>query len=322
MSITISQYDKNFNKEWDQFVSGSVNGTIFHTRKFLSYHPVDRFNDCSLIFTKKNKLFGVFPAVSGNWDDKKTLYSHRGASYGGPVYQAGLSIADAYEMTEILINYAREEKFERIIITLPPIIYERRLSNYIDFALVQNGFTYLKREVSSIVYLEENIDLNVKKFKSVNRTAFRKAEKLGVQVRETEDFERFYKILKKNLKIRHGVQPTHTLEELYTLRKLFPEKIKLYGAFIDDDMIAGVVVFDCNADVALAFYISHDESKQEYRGVNYLFYKIIDNCINEGFRYLDFGIFTVNMEPNFGLARFKEGFGSSGVLRDTFKLEL
>jgi len=37
---------------------------------------------------------------------------------------------------------------------------------------------------------------------------------------------------------------------------------------------------------------------------------------------LDFGIFTVNEDPNMGLARFKENFGASGIFRDTLELHL
>ncbi len=322
MSISIKPYEDKYFKNWDKFVWESVNGTIFHTRKFLSYHPKGRFKDASLIFNKNNKMFATFPAVCGNWDGKKTLQSHRGASYGGFVYKEGLSISDSYSLVKNLVKYAKDDKFERILITLPPIIYNHRLSNYIDFALIQHGFKYLKREVSSVVSTESSIAGNVGKFKQTNRTAFRRAIKLGVEVRESDEWERFYEILKNNLKIRHNVQPTHTLEELVKLKKLFPDKIFLYSAYIHDEMIAGVVMFDCNQDVSLAFYISHDESKQKYRGVNILFYHIINRCINKGFKYLDFGIFTVNMEPNFGLARFKEGFGSSGILRDTLVLDL
>ena len=29
--------------EWDKFVEESDNGTMFHKREFLSYHPKDRF---------------------------------------------------------------------------------------------------------------------------------------------------------------------------------------------------------------------------------------------------------------------------------------
>jgi len=310
------------NDFWDAFVVGSVNGTIFHTRRFLSYHPAERFWDESLVFRRESEIFAVLPAVRGTWDGRDTLWSHRGASYGGLVYREGLGINSAYELVDELIKHARQQKIQRIVLTLPPIIYNRRLSNYVDFALIRHGFQYLKREVSSVVSLEDNIDLNVAKFKQPNRTAFRKAQKLGVVVRESQDYATFYEILKKNLKIRHGVQPTHTLDELLKLQKLFPDTIFLFGAFVGEEMVAGVVMFDCNPQVSLAFYISHNEERQEFRGVNVLFYEIIQRCIAKGFKFLDFGIFTVNMEPNFGLARFKEGFGSSGILRDTLYLDL
>jgi len=321
--VNIYRYTADKQEQWDRFVWESVNGTIFHSRRFLSYHPEDRFEDASLFFTKKGEdIFAVFPAVKGVWNDMLTVQSNRGASYGGFVHREGLSISNAYKLVDMLINHSQKQQIQRIVITLPPIIYNHRLSNYIDFALIKHGFQYLKREVSSVIYLEDDIKQNILKFKQTNRTAFRRAMKLGVGVRESDDYESFYKILKKNLKIRHNVQPTHTLEELIRLKNLFPNKIFLYGAFIEDEMIAGVVMFDCNRNVSLAFYISHNEDRQQYRGVNILFYEIINRCINKGFRYLDFGIFTVNMDPNLGLARFKEGFGSSGILRDTLYLDL
>jgi CelD/BcsL family acetyltransferase involved in cellulose biosynthesis len=122
--------------------------------------------------------------------------------------------------------------------------------------------------------------------------------------------------------MRHGVSPTHSLDELLRLKEKFPDSIRLWGAFLDEKLIAGVCNFSANAKVVLAFYISHDEDYQEYRPVNTLFYEIMKQSSREGFDYLDFGIFTVNMEPNWGLARFKENFGSRGIFRDTFYCDL
>ncbi|MDP7071962.1 MAG: GNAT family N-acetyltransferase, partial [Candidatus Marinimicrobia bacterium] len=48
---------------WDTFVQESNNGTLFHTRKFLSYHPSDRFKDRSLIFLKKGNPIALLPAA-------------------------------------------------------------------------------------------------------------------------------------------------------------------------------------------------------------------------------------------------------------------
>ena len=309
-------------EEWDIFVNGSDNGTIFHTRKFLSYHPKSRFKDASIVVLKNDKLFSVLPAVEVEREEKKMFSSHSGASYGGFVYNIDLNLKDAFELVEGLLNYSGSSKYDRIQITPPPIIYESKYSNYIDFALVKNGFNYLKRDISSVVQLDIEAGQLLSTYRAEARTAVNKSIKKGVLIKECEEFDDYFKILKKNLKLRHDVTPTHTVEELKKLKKMFPEEIRLWGAFLDKKLIAGVCNFNANPKVVLAFYISHDEDYQEYRAVNLLFYEIMKKYQEEGFRFLDFGIFTVNMDPNWGLARFKENFGARGIFRDTLYKDL
>jgi hypothetical protein len=321
MSLTLIKYTDKYSDAWEQFVHQSNNGTIFHERKFLGYHPADRFIDHSLLFFQKGKLIGLMSGVSYKENGILTLHSHKGASFGGLIYNEDVSIQKSFALVKSLVSYAREQNIKRIILTIPPIIYNRRLTNYIEFALIKNHFRYLKREVSSILFLEDSLESNIDKFKPANRRACKRAEQSGIKVRITDDFENFYGVLEKNLSIRHGVKPTHTLEELKKIHMLYPERVILYGAFLKELMIAGIVVFHTNPRVTLAFYISHDEKYQNYRAVNLLFREVIRESIENGFQYLDFGIFTVNMEPNFGLGRFKESFGASGVFRDTFIYE-
>lgn len=310
-------------KTWDSFVKSSDNGTMFHEHVFLGYHPEGRFKDHSLYFTRNNKLFAVFPAIEANRNGKKILNSHGGASYGGFVYPEQLNIRDAFLLVEKLIDYAKENTFDAIQLTLPPLIYSKHISNYIDFALIKHDFTYLKREISSVVdFSFENEHTLLKQFRPEARTAIKKSVKSGIIIKECDNFSEYYEILKKNLLMRHGVQPTHSLDELLLLKKKYPKEIRLWGAFLDNTLIAGVCNFSANSKVVLAFYISHDEDYQEYRAVNQLFYEIMKQYKYEGFSFLDFGIFTVNMEPNWGLGRFKENFGSRGIFRDTFYKEL
>jgi len=320
--IEIKKFIEEQSDLWENIVKNANNGTIFHTRRFLSYHPRGRFIDHSLILYKNDKPYILFPAADKKYDGKRFLVSHPGSSYGSFVAPEDISFSDSYAIVESLIRYAKKKDFDVIKLTPPPTIYNRRLSNYIEFALIQHGFTYLKREVSSILFLEKTIEQNLAKFKPSHRQAVRKAIKAGVEVRESDNFDEFYTILKNNLKIRHNVTPTHTLEELLKLKKLFPEKINLFGAFLDDKMIAGVVNFIATPDVVLAFYISHNEEYQEARALNLLFYTIFNWAIKEQYKVFDFGIFTVNEDPNLGLARFKENFGSSGMFRDTFEIIL
>lgn len=305
------------NNEWDDFVDNSDNGTLFHKREFLAYHPADRFRDASFTVTKNNQLLSLYSAALVEREGKKILISHPGASYGSFVYKSDLNLKEAHSMVDILIDYAKEIGADRIQLTLPPIIYQTKYSNYIDFALVRNGFTYLKRDVSSIVQLDFKMEELLSTYRAEARTAVKKSIKQGVEIVECEKFEEYYAILKKNLKLRHNVSPAHSLDELIKLKKMFPAKIRLWGAFLKDKLIAGVCNFSANPKVVLAFYISHDEDYQEYRAVNLLFYEIMKRYKEEGFRFLDFGIFTVNMEPNWGLGRFKENFGARGIFRDT-----
>jgi len=301
--IECSLYNDRQSDVWDSFVETSNNGTLYHLRRFLGYHPPDRFEDHSLMFYKKEKLCSLFPACVVEIDSKKTLFSHRGASVGGFVLEESSSFKDAFDLTDSLLNYAKNNDFDKIILSPPPLIYLTRLSNNIDFALLQNGFSYLKREVSSVLSLKPTLEANLENFRSEARTAFRRSVKLGVKIKESEDFKSFYKILESNLWTRHGVTPTHTVEEIQKLKRLFPDRIELLGAYAEDKMIAGVVLFEANPKVIIAFYISHDEKFQKYRAVNLLFHDIIKRATERDFKFLDFGIFTVDMEPNWGLGR-------------------
>lgn len=315
-------YEKKYLDQWEDFCSASSNGTIFHTRKFLSYHSPDKFTDNSLLFFENKKLISLFPAVSIFKDGRKNLWSHIGASFGGFVHKSSLSVKQAFDLIQTLIDYALALKFERIVITNVPFVYQYPYNQYIDFALIKNGFGYLKREVTSVITLNTSEDNVMKLIKPEARTSIRKAQKLGVVIKKSNDFEEYYHILKSNLAMRHNVQPAHSLEELYLLKELFPSKIQLFGAYVKNNMIAGVVNFYCNENTVLVFYISHNPKFQQYRAVNLLFYTIMKDAVSRGLKFLDFGLFSVNMEPNWGLGKFKESFGAKGVLRDYYCLDL
>jgi len=320
--MNIKPYNEKDAKSWDNFISQSNNGTLFHTRKFLSYHPSGRFKDHSLILLKKGIPIALFPAAEVINDSGRFLHSHPGASFGSLIVQSGLTFSDAEEITDTLIEYAKSTGFDGIRLTPPPMIYLESPSEYMNFCLLSKGFEYDQRNVTSILELESSEELILKKFKPTHRTAVRKAEKSGVKIRPSNDWDIFYGILEKNLSIRHNVSPTHSLKELKVIAEFFPDKIVLFGAYLGNDMIAGVVNFLVKKNVALAFYICHDESFQEHRPINLLFFSIFKWAINNGITTFDFGTFTVNGAPNRGLARFKENFGASGVFRDTLAIRL
>tara|TARA_B100001989_G_scaffold116928_1_gene82267 strand:+ start:10 stop:975 length:966 start_codon:yes stop_codon:yes gene_type:complete len=318
--IKIKKFSKNNYDIWDSFVLKSNNGTLFHLRKFLSYHPEDRFKDHSLEIYKKNTLLSVFPAADIIINDKKLLASHPGSSYGSFIAKEELSIKDAMEIVSKLIDYSSKKGFEGIQLTIPPGFHSNRASNYIEYSLLFNGFDYFRRDVTSILTIESSEDKILNKFKPSHQRALRKSIKLGVKTRVTDKVDEFFSILKNNLKIRHGVDPTHSLKELKSLIELFPDSINIFGAFYEKKMIAGVLNIVVKEGVALAFYISHKEGFQELRPLNLLFFDIFKWSLKNNIKVYDFGTFTDKGIANMGLGRFKESFGASGVFRDSFKI--
>jgi hypothetical protein len=314
--MEIHKYAEKDHAQWEEFVTEANNGTIFHHLKFLSYHPHDRFKSLHLMIREKGNLIGLFPAVV----EDQTVISHQGASYGGLVLKPGLGVHDIFLAVEHLVQHLKNQGYKKIILTQPPLIYYAQPDQYVDFALQKAGFRYRKREITAVIPLDVAEPLAT--FQPDARRSTKKAIREGVRVKISDDFASYYGILKDNLGMRHNVTPTHTLAEILKLKALFPEAILLFGAYLKEKMLGGILVFCANPRVLLAFYISHRADYQAYRPVNLLFYELINWGRAQGFKYLDLGTFTRDMEPNWGLARFKENSGARGFLRDTYEMDL
>jgi len=311
---------------WERALKHSENRTIFQKHAFLDYHPVDRFDDHHLIFWVGEEPRVLLTGAVREVDGKRALVSYPGASYGGLVYPAGLSFNAAGHIATTLIRYAKSENFEKVILTHPPSFYSNWPGDIITFHLIKNGFTYLKREITQTIPIHYPDGDIFKTLCNKTRTAVRKATKSDLRIDEDVELsdanlEIFYPLLTDN-RSRLGVIPTHSLEELKRLRDLVGDKLSLSIVYYGDIPAAGILNFVCNSRVLLIFYVCHDWDYQEHRPVPLLIYNTMQWAYRHGFRYLDFGTSTLNMDPNLGLIKFKENFGSLGYFRDTLSLDL
>jgi len=307
-------------QRWTDFVERSNNGTIFHLPAFLDYHPEGRFNDHHLVVEGGSKLLAVIPGALTDREDGTWFRSYPGASYGGPVLPDETGLKGTEKLVDALLDYCRRQGWKGVEMTLPPQVYFRRPHSYVDFALIKRGFRYRRRELTAVIDLSrlgEEIDLA---FRASARRGVRKARKNHLLVEETDDFSGFYPILESNLQDRHGVRPTHSLQELFRLRDLLGNRrIRQFVARDREGCVmAGMVMFHCNPRVTLAFYISHDSEHQHLRPVNLVYRDVLNWSRQMGYHYLDLGTFTLKMDVNYGLCRFKESFTARGVFRDTF----
>ncbi len=309
--MKLIKYTEDHFYDWDEFVKNSRNSTFMNTRRFLSYHT-KKFNDYSLMFYKKNNLLAVFPACI----KEDVLTSHSGMTYGGIIISNDCKVKDVSEIVKQIISKSKSKGLKKIIIKTAPRIYHKYPSDEVDYILHYNGFTITKRELSSVILLDK-LD---KSFMLKNTiVANKQAIKKGIRVVCSDDYCGFWRILEENL-IIHEAKPTHTIEEIKILSYLFPDNIKLFLAFNNRNIIGGSVVF-IKGDTVHTQYTAMDYDYEKYRPLNAVIAYLIEYYKHK--KYLSFGVSTPNGEyVNWGLARFKEGFGGRGIVRETWTKEL
>ncbi|MFH0989795.1 MAG: GNAT family N-acetyltransferase [bacterium] len=316
MTITVLPYTEAWRDKWDSFVLSSNNGTMFHMHQFFSYHEKNRWNWHHLLFLDGDKIVAVLPGAKMG----STFESPIGASYGS-IVTGDINFATALSIVDAFSDHCREQQFERALLTPPPIIYQKVMSQNIDYALAYRGFTYDKHYISHAIPLDQEDIIST--FQSTARRYIHKyLRERNLRVEISNDYDIFYPILLNN-KQRHGVKPTHSLEDLYKLKKLMPDNLELFLVYKGSKPIAGSLMFVCNKQVALCFYNMLLYDYEQYNPIHVVMYEVMKWAMEKGFLWVDIGVSQDTkaenqMAPSMNLIRFKEKFNSRGILRSTF----
>jgi len=124
-------------------------------------------------------------------------------------------------------------------------------------------------------------------------------------------------------KEKFEVKPTHSLEDLKWLDTALPGSLVLFMAYLEDDPIAGQLLFVANRNCVLNFYTMHLYEYRNLFTVNYLIEHAIVWCNQKGYKYYDYGVSADTfapdpMEPSWSLINFKESMGANGCQRKTY----
>lgn len=313
MIFKVEPYDDRKKAIWDNFVQGSKNATFLFFRDYMDYHR-DRFNDHSLmIYDDHDRLFALLPAnKAGN-----TLISHGGLTYGGILSDLGMKANLMLHVFENILQYLQEDNFDKLIYKQIPHIYHKIPSDEDAYALFKFGATLYRRDLSTTVVPEVKIPFQERRLRSV-----KKAIKSDVKIRISDDFERYWSVLEENLYTVHGLKPVHSLSEILSLKKIFPECIKLYCAYLVEEVVAGTVIYE-TANVAHAQYIASTEFGRSIGALDYLLCELITTVFKNK-KFFDFGVSTENegQHLNIGLSEYKEGFGGRTINYDFYMVTL
>lgn len=310
--LQLIRYSVCWKDNWDAFIGNSKNGTFLFKRDYMDYHS-DRFCDHSLIFLSKNSIIAVLPATSAG----HVFSSHAGLTYGGLVMARSITATDVLDIFGMIVHYLSDNGFTSFIYKPIPHIYHLIPAEEDLYALFRYNASLVARGLSSTIFQEDRL-----KFRNIRKYGIRKALNNQVHVEQSSDFSAFWKILSANLFLRHGLSPVHTVEEIELLASRFPEEIKLFVAKVDQQVIAGVVVYVTNT-VAHSQYIAASPEGRDLCALDLIFDHLIHNVYSES-RYFDFGISTEHDGHylNESLAYQKEGFGGRAICYDRYELSL
>ncbi|MEQ4616817.1 MAG: GNAT family N-acetyltransferase [Corticimicrobacter sp.] len=289
---------------------------MLHTRQFLEYHK-SRFQDRSLLIFEDERLVGLLPAAE-SLQDATIVSSHPGATYGGIIHDGRLCGAKMIEAVEVIGHFYRECGYRNLDYKAIPDIYSIRPAQDDLYALFRFGASLFRKDLSSAIRLDRRGAVSSRRKRSLKKAL----EKVIVS-EEICHLDAVWHVLQDNLQRKHGTQPVHSLPEIAELFARFPEQVRLFCALIDDQVEAGVVLFN-SRQVWHAQYIASSQAGYSISALDALFENIIACAGASGAEYFDFGISTEQSGRflNDGLYRFKTEFGSGGVVHEFYRLSL
>ena len=309
---SIEIYQPKFKSAWNAFVAHSKNATFLCNRDFMEYHH-DRFTDFSLMVFKKDKLVALLPA--NRIDDE--LYSHQGLTYGGFLLSKDIRFEYVLNSFKAFLKFLNKHEITTLYIKEIPSIYHHIPSEeslYFNFILKAE---LIRRDTLSVIDNQNKL-----KFSSSRDEGIKRAKKHGLQIANDDDFELFWNsILKINLKNKHNTSPVHSLEDILYLYGKFPENIKQFNVYHEDQIVAGATIFETQ-NVAHCQYISGNDDKNTLGSLDILHDYLINKFYSDK-RYFDFGTSNENNGKNIneGLQFWKEGFGARTITQDFYKIE-
>lgn len=326
----VCEFEEEMSGVWDRFIEqDSINGTFLQSRKFLSYHPKDRFRDFSLmIYDEKGHLVALCPAclVKDEFGIEHFV-AHKGSTFGGMIInKKNYSPQKIIAMLEVVENFLLKQKVHSITYKITPDIFSKEKSDLLQYCLYYKEYTPIE-ELSLYVDFQDYHENIYKNLSQGKRTDVNNCIKEGMEYRtlsSDEEIEVFYSILCSNL-AKFDTTPVHSLGELLEFKnKRLKEICEFVGIYYQDKMVAGGMLFHFSKQVVHTQYLCALSDYNRLSPMSFLYYSILDDMKKRGYRIVSWGTTTEDQGKylNVGLAKSKEAYGSKYAVNWTYRKHL
>lgn len=314
-------------ERWDRFVmEDSQNGTFLQTRRFLSYHPADRFQDASLMIAAENReLLAVLPAARCEADGKLVFRAHPGSTFGGIVLSRQITQARrTLEIVDALDQYL-SPRYAACELKPTPQLFAVSPTATLEYVLFNRGYAQETEIASYLPLAGTDVDALRAGYSATKRYELKRCEGKGLTFRRLEtqaELETFYALLCQTLR-KFGATPVHTLAELsdFMVSRL-KDEIRFLGVFDPAGAMAGgaCLFYFAQTNALHTQYLAADNRVKGCAPSAYLYDAVLRFGLDVGASAVSFGTSTFEHGHvlNEGLIQNKEGFGCLHTLNRIF----
>ena len=325
--FAVQPYTPEWADAWDRFVMEEAqNGTFLQTRRFLSYHPPERFADASLLVTRKNKeLLAVVPAARCEAEGELRFRSHPGSTFGGPVLSK--RVTQAKQLLEIIdaLDAYNAERYAACELKITPQLLAAAPTALLEYALFNRGYTQEMELVGYLPLTGTAIDGLRAAYSATKRYELRRCENNGLTdkaLTTADELSAFYEVLLLNMR-KFDTTPVHTLAELHDfLFARLQNEVRFLGVYDPSGaMVGGACLFYfAQTNTLHTQYLATDTRVKGYAPSAFLYDSVIRMGLETGADSVSFGTSTFEHGHvlNRGLIQNKEGFGCKHTLNRLF----
>lgn len=313
-TYTVKKYHKSDYKIWNEFIAQAKNATFLFHRDFMEYHE-DRFEDFSLLVFEDEKLKAVLPANKVG----DCVYSHQGLTYGGLVFLSKLKAEKVELILDEILLFLKGNSVQFFYYKPIPGFYLPEGNQEMDFFLFHRGGFVERKEMNLGVNLIMPLQISKSKLKH-----FRRIENLDLDIVEEQNFEPFWStILAPRLMEKFKAKPVHTNKEIALLKQRFPQNIRQYSVYQNNEIIAGITIFETK-NVVKSQYGATSEKGEQVRALDFLFINLLHKYKRKGKLFFDMGIVDEENEKGYhpGLLKQKEELGCTVFNQDFYKINI
>jgi len=314
MKFTVKRYVSGLKEDWAHVLADSRNGIFLFDRNFIEYHG-DRFTDISAIAYVDDIPVALLPASID--PGVAHVSSHAGLTFGGVVLKRALRGEVSIEVVNAILKALKDWGALTLTVKLLPQIFCTYPAAEVEYALWRRGFTLIRRDLSSILPLQNSLQFN-----TIKKQNIRKAGRSGLLV-GFGSLADFYPLLQTVLMAQHGVAPVHSLAELELLATRFQSQIFVRVAKRGAEIMAGTLIFNYG-HVWHTQYLACSESGRTLGALDLVIDTVVREARDKDVTYLSFGISTESAGTvlNEGLLWQKESYGARSIVHDFMQVVL